>query len=109
MAIPLNIPTLPNKFTAGDLEDPITVKWNVPITVESSELVIDRPGSSSTITVVGVLLTASTGLFEYPWAAGDLVAGKDQLVKARLFDAAAQTGRRKSTEYFKIDVDEDLS
>ncbi len=105
MAIPSNIVTA-GTLTEGDLEDPIEVKWNQVITTETSEIIIDRPAPADSITLAGVLLTASTGLFDYPLSAGDLVAGEGQLVKARLFTAG---GRRKSTEYFKINVDEDIT
>lgn len=106
MAIPLSIGVVTKRWTVGDLEDPITVRWNEVITTETSELAIDRPEPNASITVTGVLLDAPTGLFEYPWSAGQLVAGENQLVKARLSTAG---GRRKSTEFFKINVDEDIS
>lgn len=106
MAAPQKIPTLPNRFTEGDLEDPIQVRWNVAVTTETSEIAIDRPSPAASITIAGNLIDAATGLFEYPWSAGELVAGAGQLVKARLITAS---GRRKSTEHFKIDVDEDIS
>lgn len=100
------INTLLTRFTEGDLETPIQVKWNQAITDETSEIAIDRPAPNASVTISGTLLDASLGIFEYPWSAGDLVAGEGQLVKARLIDA---DGRRMSTEYFKIDVDEDIS
>jgi hypothetical protein len=99
------IPTLEHKFTEGDLEDPIRVRWNQIVTTETSELAIDRPEPNASITVSGNLLDAETGLYEYPWSSGDLVAGEGQNVKARLTAA----GRRKSTTFFKIDVEEDIT
>lgn len=105
MALPTSIPVLSKRWTAGDLEDPITVRWNEAITTETSELAINRPDPSANITVAGVLLDAATGFFEYPWSAGQLVAGENQLMKARLITA---TARRKSTEYFMMNVDEDI-
>lgn len=101
-----SIQTLPGRFTAGDLEDPISVQWGEELTTETSELVIDRPDPSASITVAGTLIDADTGTFQYPWSSGDLVAGEGQMVKARLYRAG---GRRKSTVYFRIDVDEDVS
>ena len=105
MAIPNKIPTLPHRWTEGDLEDPIQVKWNEVLTSETSSLVIDRPDPAASITVAGVLTDAATGLFEYPWSSGDLLEGEGQLVKARLVRAGS---RRKSTEYFRINVDKDI-
>jgi hypothetical protein len=99
------IQTLPGRYTAGDLEDPIQVIWNEEVTTETSELIIDRPSGGS-VTLTGTLLDADTGQFEYPWTAGALVAGEGQLCKARLFRSGS---RRKSTVYFKINVDEDIS
>lgn len=109
MALPNEIPVVSKRWTVGDLEDPITVKWNQALTVESSSIVIDRPEGSASIEITGNLLDAATGLFEYPWSAGDLVSGDLQLVKARLFTLAALGGRRKSTEFFKINVDGDIT
>lgn len=107
MAITGDIPTIPEKFTEGDLENLITVRWNVVVTTETSELAIDRPEPAASIIVAGVLLDAATGTFEHPWSAGDLIAGEKQLVKARL--STAPPVRRKSTAHFRIDVDEDIS
>lgn len=106
MSCSIPIQTVPNRFTEGDLEDPLLVQWNQAITTETSEIVIDRPPPHASIAIAGSMLDAATGLFEYPWSAGDLMAGEGQLVKARLSTAG---GRRKSTEYFKIDVDEDVT
>ena len=99
------IPTLPGRYTAGDLEDPLRVAWGEVLTTETSELVIDRPGGYASVTVPGSLVDASVGAYEYAWRVGDLVAGESQLVKARLYRAGP---RRKSTEYFRINVDEDI-
>lgn len=102
----LEVKLLSGSFTAGDLEDPIQVKWNEPLTVaDTSELALEQPDGTVRI-IAGSLLEASTGTYEYPWSAGDLVEGKYQLVKARLFRSGT---RRKSTMYFKINVDADLT
>jgi hypothetical protein len=101
-----NIQTLPGSYTEGDLEDPIRVSWGELLSTETSELVIDRPDPNASVTISGNLIEASSGTFEYPWSAGDLVAGEAQLVKARLFRPGT---RRKSTEYFRINVDEDIT
>lgn len=101
-----DIKTLPGRWTAGDLEDPISVQWNEVLTTETSELIIDRPSPSAAVTVAGTLTDASTGTFQYPWSAGDLVAGEGQLVKARLYRSGS---RRKSTVFFRINVDADIS
>ena len=98
--------TLPGRYTAGDLEDPIRVTWGEVLTTETSELRIDRPGNYASVTVPGALIDGSVGAYEYAWRAGDLVAGEGQLVKARLYRAGP---RRKSTEYFKINVDDDVA
>lgn len=101
------IQTLPGHYTADDLEDPINVAWGEALTVaDTSELVIDRPDPAASVTVAGVLIDEATGAYNYPWSAGDLVAGEAQLVKARLFRAGT---RRKSTEYFRINVQEDVT
>jgi len=100
------IQTLPGHYTEGDLEDPINVSWGETLTTETSELVIDRPDPSASVTIPGVLIDAATGSYNYPWRAGDLVAGEAQLVKARLYRSGA---RRKSTEYFRINVQEDIA
>lgn len=100
-----NIPTISHRFTQGDLEDPIRVQWNQVITTETSEIAIDRPSPYTSIVIAGSLLDSATGLFEYPWSVGDLVEGNGQLVKARLIAG----GRRKSTEFFKINVDGDIT
>lgn len=100
------IPIIARRYTVGDLEPPIQVRWNQVITTETSELVIDRPEGNASITVTGVLVTAATGLFEYPWSVDDLIAGENQPVKARLSTAG---GRRKSTSFFKISVEEDIT
>jgi len=100
------IQTLPGRYTAGDLEDPITITWNEELTTETSQLVIDRPSGGS-VSLSGTLLDATTGQFEYPWTAGALVAGEGQLCKARLWRSGGT--RRKSTVYFKINVDEDIT
>lgn len=100
------IPTLPGRYTAGDLEDPIQVTWGEVLTTETSEIAIDRPGSYASVTLAGTLIDASVGQFTYAWAAGSLVPGEGQMVKARLFRAGT---RRKSTEYFRINVDEDIA
>ena len=105
MACPENVPTLPGHYTEGDLEDPIRVQWGEALTTETSELVIDRPDPHASVTIDGELVDATNGTFEYPWSVGDLVAGEAQLVKARLYRAGP---RRKSTEYFLINVDEDV-
>jgi hypothetical protein len=100
------VPILETKFTQGDLEPPIIVRWNEVVTTETSELIIDRPEPDASITVSGALVDASTGTYQYAWNAGDLVAGEGQLVKARLETSG---GRRKSSAYFKINVDEDIT
>ena len=101
------IPTLPGSYTEDDLEDPIRVTWGEVLTVaDTSELMIDRPTPHASITVAGSLVEAATGIFEYSWSAGDLKAGEGQLVKARLYRAGT---RRKSTEYFRINVEEDIT
>jgi hypothetical protein len=100
-----DISLLPGTFTAGDLEDPIIISWGEPLTgADTSELALEQPDGTVVI-VSGNLIDAATGTYEYPWSTGDLVAGERQLVKARLYRAGT---RRKSTEYFKINVDEDL-
>lgn len=100
------IPTVPGRYTEGDLEDPLVVRWNETLTTETSEIIIDRPGGAASVTVTGVLLDADTGTFNYPWSAGDLIAGEGQMCKARLYRAGP---RRKSTQAFKINVDEDIA
>lgn len=101
-----DIKTLPGRFTEGDLEDPINVQWGEALTTETSELIIDRPNPAASVTVSGTLIDATTGTFRYPWSAGDLVAGENQLVKARLYRSGS---RRKSTVFFRINVDADIS
>lgn len=97
---------LPGNFTAGDLEDPIEVDWGEPLTVaDTSELALEQPDGTVRI-ISGNLIDEPNGVYEYPWSAGDLVEGQYQLVKARLYRAGT---RRKSTMYFKINVDADLS
>ena len=96
---------LPGTYTVGDLENPINVKWNQVLTTETSELIIDRPTGGS-VTLAGSLTDASVGQYEYPWTAGALVEGKGQLCKARLFLSGS---RRRSTPYFRIDVDADVT
>lgn len=97
---------LEGNFTAGDLEDPIEIKWGEPLTVsDTSELTLKQPDGTLK-TIPGTLIDEDTGAYEYPWSAGDLVAGERQLVKGRLFRSGT---RRKSTMYFKINVDEDLT
>ncbi len=97
-------PVLGHNFTAGDLEPPISIDWEQSVVGFTSELVIDRPTTS--VVVTGAIIDGPNGIIEYPWSAGDLVAGENQLVKARLIDG---TSRRESTEYFKINVDEDIT
>ena len=99
------ITVISSRFTEGDLEDPLVVKWGEELTTETSEIIIERPDGTS-VTIAGSLIDASVGAFEYQWSSGDLQAGERQLVKARLFRAG---GRRKSTEYFRINVDEDIA
>jgi hypothetical protein len=101
-----DVPTLPTRFTVGDLEPPLIVRWNEVVTTETSEIVIDRPSPSASVTVAGAVVDPATGTYQYAWSAGDLVAGEGQLVKARLTTAG---GRRKSTQYFKIDVEGDVA
>ena len=100
-----SIPTLTTRYTEGDLEDPLVVRWGEALTTETSEIIIDRPDDTSVV-VSGTLTDAANGVFEYAWSSGDLIAGEAQLVKARLYRAG---GRRKSTEFFRMNVDEDIS
>jgi hypothetical protein len=105
MACP-EVKLLEGNFTAGDLEDPIEVNWGEPLTgADTSELALEQPDGTIKI-ISGNLIDAATGTYEYPWSAGDLVEGERQLVKARLYRAGT---RRKSTMYFKINVDADLT
>ena len=97
--------TLTSHFTAGDLESPISVTWEQAVTTETSEIVIDRPAPYAAITVPGVLTDAAVGTYVYAWRVGDLVAGENQMAKARLYDGT----RRKSTMFFRFTVDEDIS
>jgi hypothetical protein len=102
-----NIRTLPGTYTAGDTKDPMKVSWGEALTVlDTSEIIVDRPDPHASITVAGVLIDEATGTFSYSWSAGDLVAGEGQLVKARLYRGG--TGR-KSTDAFRIDVQEDIT
>ena len=99
-------PVLPTPFTEGDTESPIRVRWNTPITTQTSELVIQRPDPYSVLTIPGNLIEAASGIYEYPWSPGDLVAGEGQLCKARLITGS---GGRQSTESFIINVQEDIA
>lgn len=105
MSCPNEVQVVPTVFTEGDLEQPISVSWNEALTTETSELVLEQP-DGTVKTIVGALVQAATGTFQYVWSAGDLVAGEGQLVKARLYRSGGT--RRQSTVFFRINVQEDL-
>ena len=104
-----NVPTHPYVYTADDRKPVLqglvgTTAAPVDITGYTITLKLKRPTGSSLLTKTAVLTTPLSGLFEFRWAAGDLVEGLGQLAEVEIDDGTGEI----ETKRFLLDVTESI-